>query len=77
MGMILRIFREIASSKNVTSSLTSGVISATTVEIPKPASISVEEMPAKSPTESSSASEDGGEESVLPTITMEMIKFMM
>lgn len=66
-----------ASSDNVTSTLASGVIFATIMEIPKPDSISVEDIPAKSPLESSLASENGGDESGLPTITMEMIKFMM
>ena len=40
----------------------SGPLSATIVEIPKPASISVEEVPAKSPTKRSSVSDNRGDE---------------
>ncbi|WZZ36323.1 hypothetical protein YC2023_019724 [Brassica napus] len=47
----------------------SGPLSATIVEIPKPASVSVEEVPAKSPTKRSSVSDNGGDETDLPTTT--------
>ncbi|KAJ0252758.1 Light-harvesting complex-like protein 3 isotype 2 [Hirschfeldia incana] len=61
-----------SSSDNGASTPDSAAVSATTVEIPKP----VEEAPVKSspPAESSSASENGGEETDLPTTTTE-IKF--
>ncbi|KAG2281201.1 hypothetical protein Bca4012_049664 [Brassica carinata] len=51
----------------------SGPLSATIVEIPKPASVSVEEVPAKSPTKRSSVSDNGGDETDLPTTTSEII----
>ncbi|CAF2041818.1 hypothetical protein HID58_033536 [Brassica napus] len=57
-----------ASSDNGASTPDSAAVSATTVEIPKPASVSVEEVPAKSPPESSS------DETDLPT-TATGIKF--
>ncbi|KAH0899660.1 hypothetical protein HID58_049228 [Brassica napus] len=47
----------------------SGPLSVTIVEIPKPASVSVEEVPAKSPTKRSSLSDNGGDETDLPTTT--------
>ncbi|KAH0913686.1 hypothetical protein HID58_029451 [Brassica napus] len=47
----------------------SGPLSATTVEIPKPAFVSVEKVPAKSPTKRSSVSDNGGDETDLPTTT--------
>ncbi|CAF2076514.1 BnaC01g30690D [Brassica napus] len=51
----------------------SGPLSATTVEIPNPASVSVEEVPAKSPTKRSSVFDNGGDETDLPTTTAEII----
>ncbi|KAF8096234.1 hypothetical protein N665_0313s0007 [Sinapis alba] len=63
-----------ASSENGTSTPDSAAVSATTVEIPKPASVTVEEAPVKSPAESSPASENVGDETDLPTTTTD-IKF--
>ncbi|KAF3500220.1 hypothetical protein F2Q69_00041808 [Brassica cretica] len=57
-----------ASSDNGASTTDSAAVSATTVEIPKPASVTVEEVPSKSPEESSS------DETDLPT-TETGIKF--
>ncbi|KAF2533286.1 hypothetical protein F2Q70_00033486 [Brassica cretica] len=53
--------------------LASGPFSATTVEILKPALASVEEVPAKYSTESYSASDNGGDETDLPTTTTKII----
>ncbi|KAH0856687.1 hypothetical protein HID58_084948 [Brassica napus] len=64
---------ENASSDNGTSSPASGHISSTPVEIPKPASVSIEGVPAKSPTESSSTSDNGRHETDFPTTAMEII----
>ncbi|KAF2550380.1 hypothetical protein F2Q68_00036247 [Brassica cretica] len=51
----------------------SGLLSATTVEIPNPASVYVEEVPAKSPTKRSSVSDNGGDETDLPITTTKII----
>ncbi|XP_013595176.1 PREDICTED: uncharacterized protein LOC106303461 [Brassica oleracea var. oleracea] len=53
--------------------LASGPFSATTVEILKPALASVEEVPAKYSTESYSVSDNGGDETDLPTTTTKII----
>ncbi|WZY85428.1 hypothetical protein YC2023_031812 [Brassica napus] len=55
------------------STPTSGTFSATTVEIPKRASIYVKEVPTKSPTKSTSVSDNGGDETDFPITTTEII----
>ncbi|KAL0643555.1 hypothetical protein Bca4012_041845 [Brassica carinata] len=55
------------------STPTSGTFSATTVEIPKRASVYVKEVQTKSPTKSASVSDNGGDETDFPITTTEII----